>query len=122
MVASAALWFIVLFTFGQTRSLPLGLAFLFLSGVLQSFCVTPLATVILRGASPDMRGRVMGMRILAIWGLPLGLLAAGPIIAYAGYTACTALYAATGLAATALIATRWRSALWDTTAAANIHP
>jgi hypothetical protein len=32
------------------------------------------------------------------------------------------LYAATGLAATALIATRWRSALWDTTAAANIHP
>ena len=31
-------------------------------------------------ASDAMRGRVMGIRILAIWGLPLGLLAAGPII------------------------------------------
>jgi hypothetical protein len=121
-VASAALWFIVLFILGQTRALPLGLALLFLSGVLQSFCVTPLATVILRGASPDMRGRVMGMRILAIWGLPLGLLASGPIIAYAGYAVCTALYAAVGLAATAIIATRWRGALWDRTAAANTHP
>jgi hypothetical protein len=28
----------------------------------------------------------MGMRMLAIWGLPLGLLAAGPIIARFGYS------------------------------------
>jgi len=113
MLASGALWFVVLLAFGQTRSLPLGLALLFLSGVVQSFCVTPLATVIVRGSSRDMLGRVMGMRILAIWGLPLGLLAAGPIIAHAGYSACIALYALAGLAATAAIALRGRAALWD---------
>ena len=122
MLASSALWLLVLLAFGQTRSLALGLALLLLSGVLQSFCVTPLTTVILRGSSREMLGRVMGMRILAIWGLPLGLLAAGPIIAHAGYAACTLLYSALGLAALCAIAVRLRSALWRASAAANTHP
>jgi predicted MFS family arabinose efflux permease len=113
MLAATALWFVAIALFGQTRSLPAGLALLFFSGVVQSFCVTPLATVILRGSSIDMVGRVMGLRILAIWGLPLGLLATGPIIAQLGYSICTALYAAAGLAATAAIASRLRAALWD---------
>jgi hypothetical protein len=67
-----------------------------------------------------MRGRVMGLRILAIWGLPLGLLASGPIIAHFGYAASTLLYATLGLAATTAIGYRWRLALWQRTAAANL--
>jgi hypothetical protein len=67
-----------------------------------------------------MRGRVMGLRILAIWGLPLGLLASGPIIASLGYSASTLIYASLGLAATVVIGYRWRLALWQRTAAANL--
>jgi hypothetical protein len=73
----------------------------------------------LRSSDDTMRGRVMGVRMLAIWGLPLGLLAAGPLIAGLGYAATTALYATVGLAATLAIGYRWRQALWNRSAVAN---
>jgi hypothetical protein len=73
----------------------------------------------LRSSSEEMRGSVMGIRMLAIWGLPLGLLAAGPVIEQLGYAACTLIYAGLGLAATVWIGYRWRRALWDRSAAAN---
>ncbi|HET7199042.1 MAG TPA: MFS transporter [Burkholderiales bacterium] len=119
MLAAAALWFVAILAFGQSRAMSVGLALLFACGVAQSFCMTPLAAVMLRSASDEMRGRVMGIRMLAIWGLPLGLLAAGPLIARLGYPAATALYAGSGLAATLAIAWRWRAALWDRAAPAN---
>jgi hypothetical protein len=75
----------------------------------------------LRTASEEMRGRVMGMRMLAVWGLPLGLLAAGPIVARLGFAACTLIYAGAGLVATLAIAYRWRRELWHRAAAANAH-
>jgi MFS family permease len=122
MLWNTAAWFLAILLFGQTRSLPLGLPLLFIAGFVQSFCMLPLAAVMLRASSEALRGRVMGMRMLAIWGLPLGLLAAGPIIAGLGYTACTVLYGGVGLAATIAIGYRWRRALWQPSAAANVHP
>jgi hypothetical protein len=122
MLISAGIWFACILFFGQTRTLWLGLALLFIAGVAQSFCMTPLAAVMLRSASDEMRGRVMGMRMLAVWGLPLGLLIAGPSIAHFGYTATTVLYCGVGLAAVIAIARRWRGALWAMSAPANAHP
>ena len=119
MLWSGAAWFVAILLFGQVPVLGVGLVLLFLSGVVQSFCMTPLAAVMLRASSEEMRGRVMGIRMLAIWGLPLGLLAAGPIIASLGYAATTLLYAGLGLAATIAIGYRWRLALWHRAAAAN---
>jgi hypothetical protein len=75
----------------------------------------------LRASSEEMRSRVMGIRMLAIWGLPLGLVAAGPIIASLGFSATTLLYAGLGLAVTVAIGYRWRRALWQRTSAANSH-
>jgi predicted MFS family arabinose efflux permease len=115
----AAAWFVTILLFGQTRTMGPGLVLLFASGFVQSFCLTPLAAVMLRSSSEEMRGSVMGIRMLAIWGLPLGLLAAGPIIEQLGYAACTLIYAGLGLAATIAIGYRWRRALWDRSAAAN---
>jgi hypothetical protein len=57
--------------------------------------------------------------MLAIWGLPLGLLAAGPLIGRFGYSASTLAYTGLGLAATIAIGYRWRRALWQRSAAAN---
>lgn len=119
MLCSAAAWFVAILLFGQTRSMGIGLVLLFVSGFVQSFCMTPLAAVMLRSSSDRMRGRVMGMRMLAVWGLPLGLLAAGPIIARFGYSASTMIYAGLGLTATMAMAYRWRHALWRRSAAAN---
>jgi Na+/melibiose symporter-like transporter len=122
MLWSAAAWFVAVLLFGQTRSFAFGFALLLVTGFLQSLCLTPLAAVMLRGSSIEMRGRVMGMRVLAVWGLPLGLLATGPIIAHLGYVACTTLYAVLGLAATIAVGYRCRADLWNRTAPANSHP
>jgi predicted MFS family arabinose efflux permease len=119
MLWTAGAWFVTIVLFGQTPSMAAGLVLLFLSGFVQSFCLTPLAAVMLRSSSEEMRGPVMGIRMLAIWGLPLGLLAAGPIIERYGYAACTLLYGGLGLAATVAIGYGWRRALWDRSAAAN---
>ncbi len=119
MLWTAALWLLALLLFGQTRSLSAALALIFVAGLAQSLCLTPLAAVMLRISSHEMRGRVMGLRILAIWGLPLGLLAAGPLIEHLGYSATTLLYALLGLAAVLAIGLRWRHALWHPSAPAN---
>ena len=119
MLWNSALWFLAILLFGQTTSLPLGLALLFAMGLAQSFCLLPVVAVMIRTSSAEMRARVMGVRIVAIWGLPLGLLASGPVIAHFGYAACTLLYALAGIAATIAIGRRWRGALWHRTAAAN---
>jgi len=112
-------WFGALVVFGQTSTLAFGLALLFATGLVHSFCITPLAAVMLRSSDDAMRGRVMGVRMLAIWGLPLGLLASGPLIAGIGYVATTVLYGGLGLAATVAIGYGWRRALWHRSAAAN---
>ncbi|HEU4921992.1 MAG TPA: MFS transporter [Burkholderiales bacterium] len=119
MLWSGALWFAALMVFGQTTTLSVGVPLLFATGFVQSFCLTPIAAVMLRSSVESMRGRVMGVRMLAIWGLPLGLLTAGPMIAAVGYPATTFVYAAVGLAATLAIGYRWRHALWSRSAAAN---
>jgi len=120
MLASGAIWFLAIILFGQIRSVGAALVLLFAIGFVQSFCLTPLAAVMLRASSEEMRGRVMGIRMLAIWGLPLGLLAAGPLIERLGYSATTLLYAGLGLASTIAIGMRWRRALWHRSAAANV--
>jgi hypothetical protein len=112
MLWNGALWFAAVVVFGLTRSYAVGLALLFFSGFVQSLCMTPIAMVMLRGASEAMRGRVMAMRVLAIWGLPLGLLASGPIIQHVGYAACAAIYGTLGVAATLAVGYRCREALW----------
>jgi predicted MFS family arabinose efflux permease len=112
MLWSAAIWFFAVVLLGQTHAIVAGVVLIFTSGFVQSYCLTPLAGVMLRSSSDEMRGRVMGIRMLAIWGLPLGLLAAGPLIAHLGYSASTLIYGCLGLAATIAIGYRWRQALW----------
>ena len=119
MLAGGAAWFAVILVLGQIPIMAVGLALLFVAGFVQSLCMVPLAAVMLRSSADEMRGRVMGMRQLAVWGLPLGLLAAGAIITRFGFAATTLLYAGLGLAAILAIGYRWRRALWDRDATAN---
>jgi hypothetical protein len=67
---------------------------------------------LLRESGPRLRGRVTGVRMLAIYSLPLGLLAAGVLIPRIGFHATVSLYALIGLIFTVLIALYWRHALW----------
>ncbi len=114
-------WFAIDFLFAVTTHMWVGVLLLVCAGFLQNMCLTPLAAVMLRGADHAYRGRVMGMRILAIWGLPLGLMISGPLIDHLGFATMASLYSIAGLLFTIGIAVFWRSNLWHGSAASNVH-
>jgi hypothetical protein len=57
--------------------------------------------------------------MLAIYSLPLGLLAAGSLIEEIGFASTGTLYAAAGLALMLAIVLHWRAELWHLHAPAN---
>ena len=116
---ASAVWFVAILCFTQVTHLATGIALLFGAGLAHNFCLTPIAAVMLRASAAEYRGRVMGMRILAIWGLPAGLLISGPLISRIGFAATGILYSVTGLACTAAIALVWRAHLWRLDAPGN---
>jgi MFS family permease len=105
-------WLIANALQAQTTTVLSGMTLLAMGGFAQSLCMTPLAAVMLRATEPAYRGRVMGMRILAIWGLPMGLMMAGPLIERVGFQVTMTGYAVVGLVMTIAIGLRWRQALW----------
>jgi MFS family permease len=119
MLCAAFIWFALLLVFAVLRNPGAGMAVLALAGFVQSFCMVPMAVLILRVAQDRLRGRVMGLRMLAVYGLPLGLLASGPLVAWFGFAATGLAYAGLALACTAGIAWRWRAHLWPRGAPAN---
>jgi hypothetical protein len=54
----------------------------------------------------------MGVRMLAVYGLPLGLMACGVLIERIGYPLTMTAAALVGLLFTILIGVRWRADLW----------
>lgn len=119
MLSFSVVWHVMLAAFAHSTTLPSALAALFVAGIAQSLSLVPMSTVLLRHADERYRGRVVGIRMFAIYGLPLGLLIAGPIIATFGFYAMAMLYCAIGLICTALIGWRWRRVVWLRAAPAN---
>jgi hypothetical protein len=71
-----------------------------------------LAVLLLRSTDVKYRGRVMGVRMLVIYSLPLGLLAAGGLIERIGFGTTATLYSVVGLLLVVAIAVRRRAELW----------
>jgi len=119
MIVSAIAWFLLLMVFAQMKDATSGMLVLVCSGFVQSLTMVVMSTVLLRSADEKFRGRIMGIRMFAIYGLPFGLLAAGPLITHVGYAAMATLYCTTGILFTVLIALRWHRELWHAGAPAN---
>jgi hypothetical protein len=90
------------------QTMPTAIACLMLAGFSQSLCMISIAVILMRTASAHFRGRVLGIRMLVIYSLPLGLLAAGALIDEIGFAATGTLYAAAGLALMLAIVLHWR--------------
>ena len=119
MIASTVLWYGTLLVFSQMQTLPSAIACLLLAGFSQSLAMISIAVILMRTSSEHFRGRVMGVRMLAIYSLPLGLMAAGALIDVVGFAATGTLYAAVGLTLMLAIALHWRADLWYLHAPAN---
>jgi predicted MFS family arabinose efflux permease len=119
MIGATVAWYAALLVFAQMQSVPAAIACLMLAGFSQSLTMISIAVILMRTASEHFRGRVMGVRMLAIYSLPLGLLASGSLIDAIGFAATGTLYAATGLALMLAVVLHWRADLWHAHAPAN---
>jgi MFS family permease len=119
MIVFCAAWYVTLLAFAHTRHAAIGVPLLVLAGCAQNLGLVPMAALLLRTSDPRFHGRIMGIRMLAIYGNLPGLLLSGPLIARFGYPVTATLYCVIGLAFTLLIAVRWRAQLWRLDAPAN---
>ena len=119
LIGATVMWYAALLLFVQMQTVPAAIVCLMLAGFSQSLCMISIAVILMRTSSAHFRGRVMGVRMLVIYGLPLGLLAAGSLIDEIGFAATGTLYAMAGVALMMAIVLHWRADLWHVHAPAN---
>jgi MFS family permease len=119
LIGATLAWYAMLLVFVEIRTMPVAMACLVLAGIAQSMSMISAAVILMRTASAHLRGRVMGVRMMVIYCLPIGLLAAGSLIDLVGYSATGTLYAASGFVSMMAIALHWRADLWPVHATAN---
>ena len=90
-----------------------------MAGYVQSFCMIPMAVLLLRVANPAFRGRVRGVRMLVVYGMAVGLLAAGPLVEHTGFAVTGTIFSVVGIVFTIVVGVCWRRHLWDVGAEAN---
>jgi len=119
MIASTVLWYATLLLFVQMQTVPTAIGCLVVAGFSQSLAMISIAVILMRSAAENFRGRVMGVRMMVIYGLPLGLMAAGSLIDAIGFAATGTLYAVAGMALMLATILHWRADLWSEHAPAN---
>ena len=115
--AGVAVWYLLLMVFSQMTEKWAAMTVLAAVGVVQGMAMIGLAVFLLRRSNPRLRGMVMGVRMLMVYGMAVGLPLGGVLIETVGYRTTVMSYALAGLAGTVLIAFLWRRALFGTEAA-----
>lgn len=77
MVFGCIFWHVAIFSIAFSTYFYVSVSIVLLAGIFQSFSMVIMAMLILRYTSEDMRSRVLGVRQLAVYGLPLGLVLSG---------------------------------------------
>ena len=115
MAVGLVAWLGLLAALAFTGSHTFGMVVLVLMGFAQSLAMTSMGAVLLMVTAPAYRGRVMGVRMLAVYGNPVGLLLGGALIEWMGVRSQIVAFAVAGLvlfaaAAAALTRGRWLGA------------
>lgn len=111
IVGYILIWYMLLMGFGFAWDVRQAYVLLGLIGFAQGISMLTMSIALLEAAGPVMRGRIMGVRMLAVYGLPLGLAAGGWLVQTLGYQNMVMLYCGFGMLATVAIAVTWRDDL-----------
>jgi len=111
MLTNVFLWYAMLAVFAAMETKLSGFVSLFIMGIVHAMGMVSMSVILVGQLEPYIRGRVIGVRILAIYGVPLGLLGTGFLIDVIGFQATVNLYVSIGVAFTALIWFKWRRVL-----------
>ena len=82
------------------------------AGFVQSLAMISMAVTLLNITDKKFRGLVMGVRMLAVYGLPVGLIGSGLLIQSFGYSNTVTFYGVGGFIISCVIAFKWRQHLW----------
>ncbi len=119
MLVTTLCWYGCLVGFVLSTELLPALCMLMLAGLCQSLSMLTLSVLLLRTSEERFRGRIMGVRMLAIYPLPLGLLILGALIPPLGYIPSGLVMVMTGVLLLAALAYTWRTDLIARHAPAN---
>jgi predicted MFS family arabinose efflux permease len=112
MVLCIVAWYVLMAVFAQQETKWPGFAVLLAIGVTQSIAMIAMSVTLLRITPEQFRGRIMGVRMLAVYGLPLGLLFAGVLVDGTGFPITVGIYALFGILCTICITLGWRTVIW----------
>ena len=111
MVTFIFCWYALLMVFSQMTTMATGAPILVLVGMVQTTAMISMAVTLLQSVDDQYRGRVMGVRSLAIYSLPWGLLLSGVLVERVGYAPTVVFYCVVGIFFTAIIAVKYRDVL-----------
>jgi MFS family permease len=111
MMIGIVLWHASMLAFAVMGLWLAALATLVVYGTTQSVAMISMSTSLLHASPAEYRGRVMGVRSLAVYGLPMGLLISGVMAEWLGIRTALAINSVVGLGGTAIAAFVWRG-LW----------
>lgn len=73
MFLFSIVWHVLTLIFALQDNLGIALVALFFTGLAQGMCMTLMAAFLVGNVDPKQRGSIMGLRSMAVYGLPLGL-------------------------------------------------
>ena len=109
MLAGLLAWQVLIIGVAFAPTMVAAEVLLFLTGLASSFGMISMLVVLLQRADPQFRGRVMGVRMLAVYGLPVGLLIGGAMIEWIGVRETIGAFGVAGLLAFGVETLRWRA-------------
>jgi predicted MFS family arabinose efflux permease len=118
-MAGCLAWYAALLGFAWAPDPWIGIPLLVLAGCAQSVSQVPTHAILLRNSDERFRGRIMGIRMLAIYGNVPGLLLFGPVVSALGFSATATVYCVVGATLALAMIVRWRAYLWRRDAPAN---
>lgn len=121
IIVFCSLWYVMLFIFSQFSNLQIGIPILIVTGCVQGLGLVPMSAMLVRTSDKRFSGGILGLRMLAVYGLPIGLLIAGPVITFFGYKTMVAIYSIFGLTAISVIMWRWHNYLWAKNSPPNLR-
>ena len=77
LIGAVIMWHVSILVFSASQSFYLSMAILFVMGIFFSATQVFMLIVILRTTKPEFRGRIIGLRVLAIYAFSFGSVAAG---------------------------------------------
>ena len=113
MLVNTVIWYALLFGFGHVPGMTAAVPTLLLAGLVQSMAMISMTGTLLAVAGDRFRARVMGVRMLAVYGMTVGLIGSGALIERVGYSLTISAFCTVGLLFTLIIGIRWRDSMWQ---------